>query len=493
MNFCTQTILQLLQDSEGYDASSPYTIRLAKKLSKKKIIQHYINGLQIEVTKEIQNTQRSKRTHFKKLKLLSNKKNVQIVSKSSNSLLYLPLIDPKFKIPNLTAGKKFKERIETLEELNGELQFYKAKGYENISGLSIDESSFIIEGTIDAGGDYELELLCILLLPNGEKQRVQGKLKITVIPDPRSLWKDIAPDSTARFHKSNFASGSCETKAVTLMTSSVRGRSHAHKGTHRDDDVRISCALESEWNVLCVADGAGSCQFSRRGSELAVKRSTETLRQALDSNYGDELENAYDNYLLDNNEENYRLLQETFQHTIVKAVYEAAKAIQEEANKNKNDTFKDYSTTLLLAAHKPVKDGHLVMTFWVGDGAAVLYDKEKYIVLLGSPDSGEYAGQTRFLDIELFDSGSVYSRVQIQKVDSMTALILATDGITDAKFETEKQLSSLEYWDNLWLELEVFIKKDDLKKGEDSLTKWMEFWSPGNHDDRSIAICYIKD
>jgi len=45
----------------------------------------------------------------------------------------------------------------------------------------------------------------------------------------------------------------------------------------------------------------------------------------------------------------------------------------------------------------------------------------------------------------------------------------------------------------LWSELEVFIKNFDLKKGEDSLTKWMEFWSPGNHDDRSIAICYIKD
>jgi hypothetical protein len=53
MDFCTQTLLSLLQDSEGYDATSPYTIRLAKKLSKENVIQHYINGLQTEVSHEL--------------------------------------------------------------------------------------------------------------------------------------------------------------------------------------------------------------------------------------------------------------------------------------------------------------------------------------------------------------------------------------------------------------------------------------------------------
>jgi serine/threonine protein phosphatase PrpC len=495
MDFCTQTLLSLLQDSEGYDATSPYTIRLAKKLSKENVIQHYINGLQTEVSHELEKTnpQRVRRTGLKKLKSSSRQLKSRGASKMGNSLSYLPILEPKFKVPNLTAGKKFKEIIKTLDDLQGTLQFYKAKGCENITGLSIDESNFTIEGQIESGGDYELELLCILLLPNGEKQKVQGKLKITVIPDPRSLWKDIDPDSTARFHKPNIVSGSCETEDVTLMAASVRGRSHAHKGTHRDDDIKISCASESKWNVICVADGAGSCQYSRKGSELAVLKSTETLRESLDSHYGSELEKLHNNYLSDNNEDNYRLLQEVFQHTIVKAVYEAAKAIQDEVKKNKEDTFKDYSTTLLLAAHKPVNEGHLIMSFWIGDGAAVLYDKEQSIVLLGEPDSGEYAGQTRFLDIDLFDDESVYSRVKIQKVDSMTALILATDGITDAKFETEKQLSSLEHWDNLWLELEPFIHNSNLKNGEDGLTKWMDFWSPGNHDDRSIAICYIRN
>jgi uncharacterized protein YdiU (UPF0061 family) len=37
------------------------------------------------------------------------------------------------------------------------------------------------------------------------------------------------------------------------------------------------------WHVICVADGAGSCQYSRKGSELAVLKSTETLRESLDS------------------------------------------------------------------------------------------------------------------------------------------------------------------------------------------------------------------
>jgi serine/threonine protein phosphatase PrpC len=225
---------------------------------------------------------------------------------------------------------------------------------------------------------------------------------------------------------------------------------------------------------------------------LAVLRSTRTLRETLNGHYGLELESAHEQYLSDGSEENYRLLQGVFQHTIVKSVFDAVRAIQEEVKNNEGDTFKDYSTTLLLAAHKQLDDGCLILSFWIGDGAAVVYDKGCSVKLLGEPDSGEYAGQTRFLDAAVFDDGSVYSRVKIQKVDSMTALILATDGITDAKFDTEKQLSSIECWDALWSELEPFVSHENLKKGETGLTEWMEFWSPGNHDDRSIAICYSK-
>ncbi len=500
MDYNTQTILGILQDSEGFDIASPYTLRLAKKIARNIArnieLQHHIKGLQREVSLELENmgVHLVKRNVLKKLKSMSGGLKFGKILTSSDSLLSLPVLNIKFQLPNLSAGKPFKEVIKPLDDLGaGKLQFFCASGFDAIKGLSIDEANLTVEGIVDKGGDYQVEVWCSLLLPTGERQRVQGKLKITVVPDPRLLWKDIPADATARFHKPDIASGSCTTDKALLIAASVRGRSHAHKGIHRDDDIKMSCSSTSGWHIICVADGAGSCQYSRRGAELAVMQSTKTLRETLDSHYGLELERLQQQYFADKNDDNYRLLQGVFQHTIVKAVFNAAKAIQTEVKNNEGDTFKDYSTTLLLAAHKAVDDGYLVISFWIGDGAAVLYDKGKSVILLGEPDSGEYAGQTRFLDTALFDTGDVYTRVSVQKVETMSALILATDGVTDAKFETEKQLASIADWDTLWAELEPIISNEDLDKAEQDLIKWLNFWSPGNHDDRSIAISYIKE
>jgi len=488
MDNCTKTILHLLDKSAGYDTSSPQAQRLAKKLSQNETLQHYANGLESALLCELEQvgTKMLKRSGKKKLKS-------QQINRKRNKDFNLPVLEVKMRVPNLMSGQDFQEQITPLEELNGELEFCHAKGHENIQGIILDGLNFQITGNISEAGDYNLELYCLLLLPSGEKQRVLGRLKITVIADPRSLWKNLPSDASERFHKPDSHSDSYEDNRVVIMASSVRGRSHAHKGIHRDDDFKISGSPNSDWNILCVADGAGSCKYSRRGAEVAASRATRTLRETLNGHYGEELETAYDEYLADKSDVNGRRLQEIFQHTIVKAVYDAAKAIYEEVNKDEGDKFKDFSTTLLIAAHKPTEEGHFVLAFWIGDGGAVIYDKGNQVKLLGEPDSGEFAGQTRFLDNKIFEDSSVYHRVSITKVESMTALILATDGITDARFETEKQLTNIALWDDLWLELEGFVTEPDLKKGEAQLTQWMDFWSPGNHDDRSIAVCWVKE
>ncbi|MDX2505893.1 MAG: PP2C family serine/threonine-protein phosphatase [Gammaproteobacteria bacterium] len=488
MNNCSKTILHLLSDSAGYDINSPHAQRLAKKLSQNQTLQHYANGLEMELFQALEQTGSKMLRRSRKKNMISRK---AVLKKRQSA--QLPVLEVKMRVPNLTVGKAFKEAIIPLDNLSGSLEFCNAMGHEEITGLSLNDADFMIEGSIDQAGDYEVKLYCLLLLPNGEKQKVLGTLKITVIADPRSLWKNLSSDTSARFHKPDSHADSCENDSVKIIASSVRGRSHAHKGTHRDDDFKLSCSSSSDWNVICVADGAGSCKYSRRGAEIASLRSTRTLRETLNGHYGENIAKAYDDYIADKSETNGRKLQEIFQHTIVKAVHDAARAIHEEVNKEEGDRFKDFSTTLLLAAHKPINDGHLILSFWIGDGAAVIYDKGKAVRLLGEPDSGEFAGQTRFLDNKIFADGGVYNRVTITTVESMTALILATDGITDARFETEKQLAAIEPWDDLWSELEPIIKCSDLKKGQTDLTQWMDFWSPGNHDDRTIAICWVKE
>ena len=493
MSLPIETILKILEHAEGYDPNSHYTIKMAKKLSKDSSVQHFLNRLHVEICKKIEDKgpKIMSRSHPNKSRILKNKTSA-LGKKISQGL---PILDAQFRVANLTTSKQFSEKIITIDKLGGELEIFSVKKDKELDGLSVNLSTFMIDGTIEDSGNFELTLYCSLLLPTGEKQEVRGRVKISVIPDPRSLWKDSPSDNTARFHKPDTATDSYISENVNSIAASVRGRSHAHKGIHRDDDIKICSPSGAGWSILCVADGAGSCKYSRRGAELAVLRSTNTLRETLDGHYGVELEkiiNLSSNGDIDDEETNSRLGQ-VYQHTIVKAVYDAALAIQAEADHNEGDSFKDFSTTLLLAAHKPFGDGHLIFSFWIGDGAAVIYQKGSGVKLLGEPDSGEYAGQTRFLDNKLFDDGSIYGRIKVQKVDSMTALILATDGITDAKFETEHHLSKIECWDDVWSELEPIVQNKDIKQAEKDLLEWMGFWSAGNHDDRSIAICYVKE
>jgi hypothetical protein len=120
------------------------------------------------------------------------------------------------------------------------------------------------------------------------------------------------------------------------------------------------------------------------------------------------------------------------------------------------------------------------------------------VTLLGVPDSGEFAGQTRFLTMqEIFADGAYVNRIRFKVVPDFTALILMTDGITDPKFQTDANLRNIAIWQELWQDLNGNNEdgcKVDFKEAPDkakaALMNWLDFWSPGNHDDRTIAILY---
>jgi hypothetical protein len=70
-----------------------------------------------------------------------------------------------------------------------------------------------------------------------------------------------------------------------------------------------------------------------------------------------------------------------------------------------------------------------------------------------------------------------------------------TDGVSDPKFETDNNLINPNKWDELWNDLlENGVElTDDNENAKDQLLDWLDFWSPGNHDDRTIAILYEGD
>ena len=116
---------------------------------------------------------------------------------------------------------------------------------------------------------------------------------------------------------------------------------------------------------------------------------------------------------------------------------------------------------------------------------------------MGEPDEGEYGGQTRFVTMpEIFqDPTACYKRLRFTLVDDFTALFLMSDGVSDAKFETTNNLKNPQKWDELWENLEH--KGVGLTTGEEvaknQLLSWLDFWSQGNYDDRTIAVLCGKE
>ena len=94
---------------------------------------------------------------------------------------------------------------------------------------------------------------------------------------------------------------------------------------------------------------------------------------------------------------------------------------------------------------------------------------------------------------EIFkDATALYQRLRFYIVDDFTALFLMSDGVSDPKFETDANLNNPDKWDTLWDDLKEngVDLTDDNEVSKDQLLDWLDFWAPGNHDDRTIAILY---
>lgn len=444
---------------------------------KKPQVQHHINGL-LSLLEENVNSD------FSQCRKATGLRKTMTNIKKADLDYNQPIAEICLRLPNVKLGSRLDFEVLPNHVEGRVLSWIKVS--DEIDGIEVDFSKQTIAIDVNEAKDYKLQIIAFDKLPTGKYQRVRLSVQVSIIPDPKSLWKNLPSDSTARFHKPDKSEQLVESEAFITFASSVRGRSHAHKGTHRDDDFCMLSDESSGWMISCVADGAGSCKFSRQGAYIASKKSVSVLKETLQGPYGERLEAAVTG-------DNAESTGECLQNTIVKAVYSGYKAIFDSMDAEQGDTVKDFSTTLILSAIKKVADGYLLFSFWIGDGGIFVLNGSNEPKLLGVPDSGQYAGQTRFLDGRLFEGHEIYDRIKFEKVNDLRALILATDGITDAWFETEAMLENSESWNTLWPELEQIVDGADKSESLQNLTDWMDFWSPGNHDDRTILITLPKE
>ncbi len=397
---------------------------------------------------------------------------------------------------NGTVGKKYEFTFDFTGPKLSNIGEYYIEVDDKI-GVIFNKAENKISGVPQQAGEYILLLSFKLKNTSEEKPFNKKELKLIVNPDPKSLWVEKPSDKADKYWKEDFASAHAELSSKQLVIASKRGRSHAQEGIFRDDDFSYSFFEDSGWGVITVADGAGGSKFSRKGSLIACNEIIDYFKN-IDKEKLKEIEDSIQENFKEATEENQKKLSGYFIEQLGKAAFSAQGKIREEATSN-NAIIKDYSTTLIFALVKKYENKFVIASFWVGDGGIGIYDKVKNeVAVLGTPDSGEFAGQTRFLTMsDIFADGAYANRVRFKIVEDFTALILMTDGITDPKFQTDNNLNRIEIWNELWADLNGNNKDNckvdftkTTKEVEAELLSWLDFWSPGNHDDRTIAILY---
>ena len=379
-----------------------------------------------------------------------------------------------FRIPNANVKQIYSHVVSNPEGYN----VISIKFPDNL-GLIYDAVSRKISGCPLISGDLEITTI----LQDKNSSRIEIKSKFIVNPDPKDLWKNIEPPKDGIYYKNNTDRQYIQSNGFKIVAASRRGRSHEHNGSFRDDDFFVNCIGDSKWSILIVADGAGGSKNSRQGSRIAVKSIGEQLTQDMQNGLMNLLDRNIDIWEKDMAKavEN---IKEPLNDVFKNASFAAVEKIEEEASKN-NYLFKDFSTTVLAAIIKRDLNDTFIATFWVGDGAIAAFGPERKIRLMGSPDAGEFAGQTRFLDKNILNDQEFKKRCSIGKFSKITSIILMTDGVSDPYFETDAGLNDEAKWEKLWSEID---EKLNLDNPAESLLDWLNFFSVGHHDDRTIAV-----
>ncbi len=318
---------------------------------------------------------------------------------------------------------------------------------------------WIISGMVHAAKMYEF-----IFRGTIKNKDVAVNLRLPASPDPWTIWKDLPVDwDTLPYPKSDTDSFRVTGDAL-MIAASRRGRSHAHKALPRDDDARIHYDDTIGWHIMAVADGAGSAEFSRVGSETVVETAITELPHLLASHLPDP---------------NVKDLDAALYATLGAAAGRAADAL-DDMSRETGQRLQSFSTTLLIGIARKTDEGWFFASISVGDGMVGLIANDEPPLMM-SADNGEFAGQTTFLRSEIFaDKSNITARIHHRTVPDFTAFMLMTDGVSDPMFASEAATQDPAAWTALYDQIA------DLD--ETALLDWLNFKIKGEHDDRTIAI-----
>jgi serine/threonine protein phosphatase PrpC len=400
------------------------------------------------------------------------------------------------RVLNATVGKPY-EALFDLEKLAWkDMIAFHFEGLHDL-GLAYDEKTGQITGVPTRSGDYKINILFRLEGEDPGTAFHQKTIPFIINPDPKSLWKSIDSDRNDPFWKEDNITVFSPFNDRHLLASSKRGRSHANVGSFREDDFAFR-DLENGWSVVTVADGAGSARLSRIGSTLACNGIVDYFSQSAAMESMAQFDELFDKYQEGGDEGPQKKLYRFVYTTLGKAALDVHKKLAAFAQEQ-NTALKDLSTTLVFTLLKKYEAGYALLSFGVGDcPMAVLSPDLSEVHLMNWIDVGEFSGGTRFITMpEIFQNEKFATRFGFKLMKDFSYLVLMSDGIYDPKFSVEANLANSKKWQAFFNDLagqndekarvELSSNNKDI---QGQLSQWMDFWSPGNHDDRTLVIVF---
>lgn len=252
------------------------------------------------------------------------------------------------------------------------------------------------------------------------------------------LWKykpvpTDEPDPAPEYvHKTvNFSGGE-------ILSARVRGKKHKHNGTNCDDWYELG--THEGIIFAAVSDGAGSRKLSRIGSRVSCQAAVRHIRKSLDKLPATGTDNN----------EYIRIVQEAVIQAKQNVEYAYNVKVADDIYSSylgREPELRDFAATLLVSMIVPVSEGRLVISCQIGDGISALLktdgEFDKSLTLMGTPDTGEFSGETDFLTSLTTEMLEEKTKAVISGAD---LFFMMTDGVADDYFPNSTEIRRL-YFD----------------------------------------------
>jgi serine/threonine protein phosphatase PrpC len=433
-----------------------------------------------------------------------NSQNIQSIIEKQNRLMkkweqqnrVADIIQQPVRLLNGTVGKPYETKIDFKKWGWDDVDEFSFEGLEN-TGLIYDQKTKQLTGVPSQSGDLTI-VFKFKLKGSEEDSFHEKKLLLVINPDPRSLWKSLESDRKDPYWKEDDVTLFAPLGDRHILVSSKRGRSHANVGSFREDDFRFQHFENTGWNIVAVADGAGSAKLSRQGSALACNTVVDFFNENLTQENFAPFDELVKQYKENSGEDTLKKLNHFVYNNLGKAVFTVHKKLEAFAAEA-GVPLKDLNTTFIFCLFKKYESGYALLSFSVGDCPIGFLSKDlSEVQLMNWLDVGEYGGGTRFITMpEIFQNDKFYSRFNFKLVDDFSYLMLMSDGIYDPKFVVEADLENIKKWKELLQDLggkneegiQVLLDPAN-PEITNQFSAWMNFWSAGNHDDRTLAIVF---